>query len=79
MRREHEDNKARTAPSKGFVAALYIPLMVPALLPLYFAIDQDDPFIVGVMIATTVLVLVANALVLVFAYRWAKTQVKERP
>ena len=78
MSGEHDKTAARRPPSKGFVAALYIPLLVPALLPLYFAIDQDDPTIVAVMIATTVVVLVTNALILVLAYRWAHQSPESR-
>ena len=56
-------------PSKRFVAALYVPLLVPALLPLYFAFGEDDPFIIGVMIATAVAVALFNAVMLIMVYR----------
>ncbi len=70
MTQEDNARSAQKLPSKGFVAMLYIPLLVPALLPLYFAADQDDPALVAVMVGTAITVLIFNAVILVVAYRW---------
>jgi len=65
----HSDDQPEL-PSKGFVALLYIPLMVPALLPLYFATQEEDSSLVAIMIGTGVVVLLFNAAMLVGVYRW---------
>ena len=70
MTEHSEHNPKRGVPSKGFVALLYVPLLVPAILPLYFAVNEDDPALMAIMIGTTVAVLIFNAVVLVAAYRW---------
>ena len=68
---DSQDNETQPQlPSKGFVALLYLPLMVPALLPLYFATQEDDPALIAIMVGTGVMVLVVNAAVLIGAYRW---------
>lgn len=67
---ETPPEKQSRLPSKRFVALLYIPLMVPAIVPIYMASDQDDPVLVAIMIGTAVAVLIANALFLILIYRW---------
>jgi len=71
MTDDNPETAGRSAlPSKRFVALLYVPLMVPALLPLYFASQEDDPVLLAIMIGTAIAVLVFNAVVLVAAYRY---------
>lgn len=67
-----DDNRtpAPRLPSKRFVALLYLPLTLPAMLPLYFAREQEDPALVAVMVATTLVILVVNAVVLIALYRY---------
>ena len=69
MKEETGDRAGRT-PSKRFVAMLYLPLLVPAVIPLYLARDQDDPVILAVLVATSLALAVGNALLLVLLYRW---------
>lgn len=57
-------------PSKRFMVMLYIPLMIPAFIPLWMARDQDDTAILVIMYGTAVAVLVANGLMLMMLYRW---------
>lgn len=66
---QHSDEQP-DLPSKGFVALLYIPLMVPALLPLYFATQEEDTALLFIMVGTALAILVFNAFVLIGAYRW---------
>ena len=70
MTADKEPSTAPKLPSKRFVALLYLPLMLPAMLPLYFARDQDDPVLVTIMVGTTVAILIVNAFVLVGMYRY---------
>ncbi len=67
---EQETTPSKELPSKKWVAALYVPLIIPALVPLYMVRDQEDPVIVAIMLGTTVAVLFANAAFLVLVYRW---------
>ena len=69
MKEETADRTGRTL-SKRFVAMLYLPLLVPAAIPVYLARDQDDPVVLAVLVATSVALVVGNALLLVILYRW---------
>ena len=68
--REPTENQRAKMPSKAFVAALYIPLLLPAAVPLYLAREQDDPLVVAILVGTTLALLIGNALLLVILYRW---------
>lgn len=74
MNEPKQPDSSRNLPSKRFVALLYIPLMVPAMLPLYLSRDQDDPVILAIMIGTAIAILLFNALMLVMVYRWFAEQ-----
>lgn len=65
-----EEDNSRKAPSKRFVALLYLPLMIPALIPLFMSRNQEDPVIVAIMVGTSLTVLVANGFFLVLIHRW---------
>jgi len=67
---ETHTDQPRNLPSKRFVALLYIPLTLPAAIPLYMARSQDDPVILAIMIGTTIVILFGNAGLLVLLYRW---------
>ena len=49
---------------------LALPLMLPALLPLYMSQDQEDPTLVAIMVGTSIAILIGNAVALVLLYRW---------
>jgi hypothetical protein len=66
---DHQQQR-RKLPNKKFVALLYVPLMIPGIIPLYHATQQDDPAVALVMAATGVGVLIFNAVLLVALYRW---------
>lgn len=70
MTQEDKANSGQSAPPKGVVALAYGLLLIPALIPIYFVVDQDDPTLIAIMIGTSVTILTFNTVVLVVAYRW---------
>jgi hypothetical protein len=77
MKPQQDQQTQPNLPSKGFVALLYIPLMGPALLPIYLSRDQEDPTLVAIMVLTSVAILLGNALMLVLVYRWFASAAKD--
>lgn len=65
---QHDSENGR--PGRLMLVALYLPLIVPALIPAYYATKQDDPMVSTAMGATSFAILVFNAVVLYLAYRW---------
>jgi hypothetical protein len=70
MSEVQHNRKQGRLPSKKFAALLYIPLTIPGIIPLYYALQQDDMAVALVMAVTGVGVLALNALLLVVLYRW---------
>lgn len=51
-----------------FVASAF--LVIPAFIPFYFAIGEEDPSTFWLLIGVGISVLVANILALILIYRW---------
>ena len=77
MSEDRPNSREHQMPSKRFMALLYIPLMIPAFIPLWMARDQDDTVILAIMYGTAVAILIGNALMLTMLYRWFEARTND--
>lgn len=45
-------------------------LILPAAIPLYFITQTDDPVVIGIFVATSVILVLTNVMMLFFISRW---------
>ncbi len=63
-----EENQKRVG--KPALAVAIVLMALPPVIPLYYALSEEDTMIRGVFIGTGVVMLIANGLMVALIHRW---------
>ena len=62
--RSHDEQKSQETLPRQLILRLMLMLSLPAIIPLIFLTQNDDPMVIGILITTSVSLLLLNALLL---------------